>query len=295
MRINHNISAMVAQNAGRSQNMALRKSLEKLSTGLRINRSSDDAAGLSVSEQLRTQVRGLNQAQSNANDGIALLQIAEGAANEISAILQRMRELSIQSSNDTLTSTERSYTNQEFQALMEEIQRISQATQYNGMTLLDGEANSFGVTGGPSVLHIGANNNHGVSNGTIDTIRVSLDAVTLGALGLTLATTGVAGTASTNITNQANAYNAITTIDTALRSINNMRSDMGAYINRLDHAINNIANQAYNTQDAESRIRDVDFALETTKFTKSQILTQSAMSMLGQANSVPGMVLSLLG
>ena len=295
MRINHNVAAMVAQNSGRMQNNALKGSLEKLSTGLRINRASDDAAGLSVSEQLRTQVRGLKQAQSNASDGIALLQIAEGAANEMCAILQRMRELAVQSANDTLTSTERTYTNTEFQALMSEISRISQATQYNGMTLLDGDAanGSFGVSGGQnSVLHIGANNNSNNINGTVDTMKITVDALTLGALGLTLQAADSAN--STNVTSQANSFNAITQIDTALRSINNMRSDMGAYINRLDHAINNIANQAYNTQDAESRIRDVDFAYETTRFTKAQILSQSATSMLAQANSVPGMVLQLL-
>ncbi len=297
MRINHNISAMITQNAGRAQHISLEKSLEKLSTGLRINRASDDAAGLSVSEQLRTQIRGLGMAQRNAGDGIGLLQIAEGAANEVSALLQRMRELAIQASNDTFTSTERSYNDTEFQALMTEIARISQATQYNGMTLLDGASSSFGVSGGAaSVLHIGANNNHGVVGGTIDTLSISLDSLTLGALGITLnAAAALDGSSSTNITNQSNAFNAITSIDVALESINNMRADMGAYINRLEHAINNIANQHFNTQDAEARIRDVDFALETTNFTRAQILSQSATAMLGQANAVPQSVLQLLG
>ncbi|MFC1586325.1 flagellin [Fibrobacterota bacterium] len=292
MRINHNIAAMVTQNAGRVQNKSLQGSLEKLSTGLRINRASDDAAGLSVSESLRTQVRGLAKAQVNASDGIGLLQIAEGAANEVSAILQRMRELAIQSVNDTLTSTERGYTNTEFQALMTEISRISKSAQYNGMTLLDGASGSFGVSGGPaSVLHIGANNNGGNVNGTVDTMKVTVDSITLGALGITLTTASDNGT---NITNQVSAFNAITQIDIAINSINNMRADMGAYINRLDHAINNIANQTFNTQDAEARIRDVDFAQETTKFTRSQILTQSATAMLAQANAVPQSVLQLL-
>jgi len=294
MRINHNIAAMITQTSGRVQNSELSKSLEKLSTGLRINRASDDAAGLSVSEQLRTQVRGLHKAQQNATDGIALLQIAEGAANEISAILQRMRELAIQSSNDTLTSTERSYTNTEFQALMGEIDRISTATQYNGMTLLDGRSTSFGVSGGQaSVIHIGANNNKGSTSGTIDTMRILVDSVTLGAIGLTLTASGAA--TNTNITNQSNSFAAITAIDSAITSVNNMRSDLGAYINRLEHAINNIANQAYNSQDAEARIRDVDFAQETTEFTKRQILLQSSTAMLAQANSVPQGVLQLLG
>jgi flagellin len=294
MRINHNISAMITNGSVRKQSQALNKSLEKLSTGLRINRASDDAAGLSVSEQLRTQVRGLHVAANNASDGIGLLQIAEGAASEISAILQRMRELAIQSANDTLTSKERGYSDTEFQALMTEISRIGKSTQYNGMTLLDGAAGSFGVTGGAaSVLHVGANNNKGDVNGTVDTMRVGLDALTLGALGMTL--TASNATISTNITNQANSFSAISSIDTAIQSVNNMRADMGGYINRLEHTINNLANQEFNTQDAESRIRDVDFASETTNFTRAQILTQSATAMLAQANSVPQTVLTLLG
>jgi flagellin len=287
MRINHNISSMMGQQALAGQHEAMAKSIEKLSTGLRINRASDDAAGLSVSEQLRSQVRGMDRAKSNASDGIALLQIAEGAANQISSVLQRMRELAVQSSNDTLTTTERTYTNSEFQDLMSEIERISVATQYNGQTLLDGGATSFGATGSASsILHIGANNNHGDAAGTIDTINVSIDALTLGAIGMTQTTT--------SISTHSAAFTAISTIDNAINSVNQMRSDMGTYINRLDYAINNLNNQAANTQDAESRIRDVDFASETTQFTKSQILTQSATSMLAQANQVPQGVLSLL-
>ncbi len=283
MRINHNISSMITQGALETQRNSLGKSLEKLSTGLRINRAADDAAGLSVSESLRSQVRGMNRAKANAEDGIALLQIAEGATGEINNILQRMRELAIQSATDTLTSTERSYTNQEFQALMTEITRISGSAEYNGMTLLDGAAGSFGVTGGAnSVLHIGAG-----SNATTDTMSISVDAMTLGSLGLTLGTTAVS--------TQATATAALAAIDTAMGSVNNMRSDMGAYVNRLEFAIANLGNQIYNTQDAESRIRDVDFAKETTEFTRSQILTQSATSMLAQANQVPQSVLSLLG
>ncbi len=285
---------MVAQNSGRVQQAGLSKSLEKLSTGLRINRASDDAAGLSVSEQLRTQIRGLQQAQTNASNGIGLLQIAEGAASEISEILQRMRELAVQSSNDTFTETERNYTNTEFQALMDEVSRITRATQYNGMTLLDGASGSFGVSGGSaSVLHVGANNNGGQTGGSIDTMSIQMDSLTLGAIGITLTSESAAG--STNVTNQANSFAAITAIDNAIGSVNNMRSDMGAYVNRLDHAINNIANQAFNTQDAESRVRDVDFATETTNFTRTQILVQSATSMLAQANAVPQSVLALIG
>jgi len=282
MRINHNISSMIGQGALGAQQMSLGKSLEKLSTGLRINRASDDAAGLSVSESLRGKIRGMERAKSNAEDGIALVQIAEGATGEINNILQRMRELSIQSSTDTMTTTERSYTDKEFGQLMNEITRISNSASYNGMTLLDGESGSFGVSGGSaSVLHIGSG-----SSSTTDRLSITVNSMTLGALGLSSSTTSVS-TASA-------ALSSLSLIDTAIKSVNTMRSDMGAYVNRLEFAISNLGNQIYNTQDAESRIRDVDFAKETTEFTRAQILTQSATSMLAQANQVPQGVLSLL-
>ncbi|MDB5047319.1 MAG: flagellin [Fibrobacteres bacterium] len=274
---------MIGQSALNTQQVSLGKSLEKLSTGLRINRASDDAAGLSVSETMRSRIRGMDRAKSNAEDGIALVQIAEGATGEINNILQRMRELSIQSSTDTMTTTERSYTNKEFGQLMSEITRISSSASYNGMTLLDGGSSSFGVSGGSSsVLHIGAG-----SSATTDRLSITVNSMTLGALGLNSTTTAVS-TAATALT-------ALSLIDTAIKSVNTMRSDMGAYVNRLEFAISNLSNQVYNTQDAESRIRDVDFAKETTEFTRAQILTQSATSMLAQANQVPQGVLSLLG
>jgi flagellin len=283
MRINHNVSAMIGQGALNTQQNALSKSLEKLSTGLRINRAADDAAGLSVSESLRSKIRGMDRAKSNAGDGIALIQIAEGATGEINNILQRMRELAIQSATDTMTTTERSYTNKEFGQLMSEITRISSSASYNGMTLLDGAAGSFGVSGGSSsVLHIGSG-----SSPSVDRISVTVNSMTLGAIGLSATTTAVSTATS--------ALSALSLIDTAIKSVNTMRSDMGAYVNRLEFAISNLENQVYNTQDAESRIRDVDFAKETTEFTRAQILTQSATSMLAQANQVPQGVLSLLG
>ncbi len=292
-RINHNISAMLTGSAMRKTNRSLTKTLERLSTGMRVNRASDDAAGLSISEQLRTQVRGTHTAIRNANDGIALLQIAEGAANEVSAMLQRMRELAIQSSNATLTSTERGYVDQEVQALMREIDRIGMQTQYNGMTLLDGTNESFGVSGGPnSVMHIGANNNKGDVSGTVDTMKIALDTLTLGALGLTLVDAGFASV--TSITSQSGAFQAITSIDNALRSVNNMRADIGAYMNRLEHAVTNLETQEMNMQSAESTIRDADFAFQTTEFTRDQILMQAGTAMLGQANQIPSSVLSLL-
>jgi flagellin len=282
MRINHNISSMIGQGSLATQQSSLSKSLEKLSTGMRINRASDDAAGLSVSESLRSKIRGMGRAKSNAEDGIALLQIAEGATGEINNILQRMRELSIQSSTDTMTTTERSYTDKEFGQLMSEITRISNTASYNGMTLLDGQSSSFGASGGSaSVLHIGSG-----SSASTDRLSITVNAMTLGALGLDQTTTSVS--------TSAGALSSLSLIDTAIKSVNTMRSDMGAYVNRLEFAISNLGNQIYNTQDAESRIRDVDFAKETTEFTRAQILTQSATAMLAQANQVPQGVLSLL-
>jgi flagellin len=283
MRINHNISSMIGQGALGSNQTNLAKSLEKLSTGLRINRASDDAAGLSVSESLRSKIRGMDRAKSNAEDGIALLQIAEGATGEINNILQRTRELAIQSSTDTMSTTERVFIDKEFGQLMSEITRISNSASYNGMTLLDGAAGSFGVVGGQaSVLHIGAG-----ASATTDRLSITINPMTLGALGL--------GAATTSVSTSASALASLSLIDDAMRSVNTMRSDMGAYVNRLEFAISNLGNQIYNSQDAESRIRDVDFAKETTEFTRSQILVQSATSMLAQANQVPQGVLSLLG
>jgi flagellin len=270
---------MVTQTALNGSNKALSTSLERLSTGLRINRASDDAAGLSVSEQMRTQITGMNVAKRNASDGIALLNIAEGAANEISNMLQRMRELAVQASNDTLTTTERSYANQEYGALISEIDRVSTVTQYNGQTLLDGTSGSFGGTSGTSsVLHIGPN------GGSNNKITLSISGTTSGAL-----TVG-----GSSITTQARSSTAIQSIDVAIGSVNALRSNLGAFVNRLEKAINNLDNQIHNTQSAESSIRDVDFANESSSFTRNQIMVQSATAMLAQANSSPQTVLSLL-
>jgi len=279
MRINNNISSMITQGALSKSESGLSRSLERLSTGVRINRSSDDAAGLSVSETLRTQIKGAQMASRNASDGIALLNIAEGAAGEISNMLQRMRELAVQSTNDTLTTTERSYTNQEYQALLSEVDRVTNSTQYNSQTLIDGSSSSFGgASSGSSVLHVGANSN------TNAKITISISGTSSGALSLR----------STSVTNQSRAESAIVSIDVAIKSVNAMRSNLGAYVNRLERAINNLDNQISNTQSAESSVRDVDFATESTNFTRSQILVQSATSMLAQGNAMPQTVLGLL-
>ncbi len=284
MRINHNINSMYTQGALVKTNRDLSKSLEKLSTGLRINRASDDAAGLAISENLRAQVRGAAQAQRNALDGTALLQIAEGATNEISEILQRMRELAIQAANDTLTSTERNYANQEFDALRKEIDRISAVTNYNGMELISSSASRFGLSGASTntSFWIDANSTAGV-----DSITVTLETMTVSSLNSDLNTA--------NLTTQSNAASAISYIDTAMDSVNSSRAKIGAYINRLEHAINNLMVSETNQQSAESMIRDVNFANETTRFTRNQILLQSGTAMLAQSNMVPQSVLSLLG
>jgi len=283
MRINHNISSMTATNSLFVTNREMSKSLEKLSTGLRINRSSDDAAGLAISENLRTQVRGTGQAARNAMDGTSMLQIAEGAANEISSVLQRMRELAVQSANDTLTSTERTYAHREFDALRGEINRIAAVTNYNGVGLISSETDRFGISGATSntSFWIDAGDTAGV-----DSITVTIDTMTTTSLSTDLDTA--------TLTTQSDATDSIGYIDEAINSVNSNRANIGAYVNRLEHAINNLMVSQTNQAAAESLIRDVDFAQETSEFTKNQILVQSGTAMLAQSNMTPQNVLTLL-
>ena len=288
MRINNNISSLSAQGSLFTANRATSKNLEKLSTGLRINRASDDAAGLAISENLRGQISGAKQARRNAQDGISALNIAEGAANEVSSILQRMRELAVQSSTDTLTSSERAYTNQEFKQLTDEIDRIADVTNFNGQKLISGATGTarFGsgsATGGGSALWIDANATVGT-----DSMTITIDTLSSGN------TDGGLAVSDNDINSATDAQAAITAIDSAIGSVNSMRSDIGSFVNRLEHAVNNLMVSETNQQAAESQIRDVDFAAESSDFTKNQILTQSATSMLSQANSSTQSVLSLL-
>jgi flagellin len=284
---------MTSSSALYQVNQAVNSSLEKLSTGLRINRASDDAAGLGVSETLRSQVNGTAQATRNAQDGIAAINIAEGAANEVSAILQRMRELAVQSANDTLTSSERVYTNTEYGQLKSEIDRISNVTNYNGMKLISSAGTSsndrFGIHGTGSALWVDANAVYGS-----DSITITIDTLSTTSLGAGAQSGGVKNLASSYVTSQSSAVGAIQSLDESIGSVNLMRSNMGAFVNRLDHAINNLSLSNTNQQAAESQIRDVDFATETTQFTKNQILMQSSTAMLSQANVLPQSVLSLL-
>jgi flagellin len=297
MRINHNISAMATQGSLFRVGRDISKSLERLSTGLRINTAADDAAGMAISEKLRTQVRGTAQAFRNAQDGISAINIAEGAANEVSAVLQRMRELAVESANDTLTTTERTYTDTEYHQLMSEIDRIAAVTNYNGMKLLSSSGNTsndrFGIGGAGghgSALWVDANTTYGA-----DSITVTIDSLTSNALGAGAGSGNVSSLAATLLTSQSDAVSAIQSLDESINSVNLMRSNMGAFINRLEHAINNLTISNVNQQAAESLIRDVDFASESTQYTRNQILMQSATAMLSQANIVPQSVLQLLG
>lgn len=279
MIINHNISAMNTHRQLGVNNNAVSQSLEKLSSGLKINRAGDDAAGLAISEKMRGQIRGLDMAQKNAQDGISLIQTAEGALQETHEILQRMRELAVQSSNDTnQTDVDRQAMQEEFNALLAEIDEISTRTEFNKQQLING---SF--TG--KKFHIGAN--------TDQSITVSIDAMnvsSLGISGLSAAATGSTG----GILEQSSANAAISTLDIAINQVSTQRAKLGAIQNRLEHTIKNLGTSSENLQAAEARIRDVDMAQEMMEFTKNNILTQAAQAMLAQANQVPQSVLQLL-
>ncbi|PTQ50978.1 MAG: Flagellin protein FlaA [Brockia lithotrophica] len=279
MRIYHNISAINAHRMYMANNEAVSKSLEKLSSGLRINRAGDDAAGLAISEKMRGQIRGLNMAVKNAQDGISLIQTAEGALNETHAILQRMRELAVQAANDTNTDADRNALNNELQQLLQEIDRIAKNTEFNTKKLLDGTFQGK--------FQIGANENQNIELKISDMSTVGLS------LGTADATTGTV-TYSVDITTQAGANTAITTIQTAIDTVSAERSKLGAVQNRLEHTINNLGTAVENLTAAESRIRDVDMAKEMMEFTKNTILSQAAQAMLAQANQFPQAVLQLL-
>ena len=270
MRIQHNIAALNTHRNLAANNTATGKDLEKLSSGYKINRAGDDAAGLSISEKMRGQIRGLDMAQKNAQDSISLIQTAEGGLNETHAILQRMRELAVQSANDTNVSTDRTALNEEVTALKEEITRIATDTQFNTQALLNGSFSS-------KVFHIGANSGQSI------TLTISnMDATALSVSGVSIST-------------QSGADSAITTVNTALEKVSTQRSALGAVQNRLEHTISNLGATSENLTAAESRIRDTDMAKSMMNFTKNNILMQAAQSMLSQANQQPQGVLQLLG
>ncbi|MBN1044483.1 MULTISPECIES: flagellin [unclassified Clostridium] len=270
MIINHNMNAMNAHRNMGMNTTAAGKSMEKLSSGLRINRAGDDAAGLSISEKMRGQIRGLDQASRNSADGISLIQTAEGALNETQSILQRMRELAVQGSNDTNVTADREAIQSEINSLTSEIDRISTTTQFNEKNLLDGAFDAK--------FQIGANKDD----------NLSLN-VTIGNMG----STSLAINAIT-VKDHAEATKAISSINTAIKAVSTQRSALGAVQNRLEHTIANLDNASENLQAAESRVRDVDMAKEMMAFSKNNILNQAAQAMLSQANQQPQGVLQLL-
>ena len=271
MIINHNMNALNAHRNMGINNGQAAKSMEKLSSGLRINRAGDDAAGLSISEKMRGQIRGLSQASRNSQDGISMIQTGEGALNETHSIIQRMRELAVQAGNDTNVTADRSAIAEEMDALQNEITRIAEQTQFNTKAMFSGS--STAVT-----LQVGANKDQ--------TISVTFCQMNATALSV--------NTMSGMVGSQSNATAAISTIDAAIAKVSTERSKLGAVQNRLEHTIANVDNAAENLTAAESRVRDVDMAKEMMAFQKNNILQQAAQSMLSQANQQPQNVLSLL-
>ena len=275
MIVQHNMTALNANRQLGITNTNLARSTEKLSSGYRVNRAADDAAGLSISEKMRGQIRGLEQASTNAEDGQSLIQTAEGALSEIHSVLQRMRELTVQASNDTNVSADRKAIAKEVRALTSEINRIASQTQFNTMGLLSGGFKN-------KKLQVGANTNQ--------TISITISSMTAGKLGVSAKVIAKVISSSTG----KDITKLITTVNTAITKVSTQRSALGALQNRLDHTIANADNMAENLQSSESKIRDVDMADEMVSYSASSILQQAGQSMLAQANQATQGVLSLL-
>lgn len=278
MIINHNLNAMNAHRQMSINTASAGKSMEKLSSGLRINRSGDDAAGLSISEKMRAQIRGLDQASRNSQDGISMIQTAEGALNEVHSIVQRMRELAVQSANDTNVKVDRDSLGQEIAQLGLELVRIKENTQFNELNLLDGTAGDAGKLN----IQVGANKGQ----------KMELQFVTKG-INLTEIVEALNDKAA-SVEDHAKATEFIEVVNNNLKEVSTGRSLLGAYQNRLEHTIANLGNSSENLQAAESRVRDVDMAKEMMNFSKDNILQQAAQAMLAQANQAPQGVLQLL-
>ena len=270
--VNNNIESITAQRNLGINSAKLQGSIARLSSGLRITKASDDAAGLGISETLRAQIRSINQAVRNSNDGISLLQVADGGAANIGNLLSRLRELASQSASGILGSNERSFLDQEFVALRSEIDRISNVTEFNGTKLLSG-------TGNDSLsIQIG------FRSSANDTLSLSLNDLNTGALNLT----------STNVSTSEAALTALSNIDSAISSVASARANIGSLQNRIDAAVANLEVASENITAAESRIRDADIAFETSQFVRNQILVSAGVSILAQANTLPQQALSLL-
>jgi flagellin len=289
MVINHNMSAIFTNRAVKFNDIAQTKSMEKVSSGMRINRAGDDASGLAVSEKMRAQIRGLNRAEKNAEDGISFIQVAEGYLQESQDVLQRLRELAVQASNGIYSTEDRMYIQVEVSQLVSEVDRVASHAQFNGMNMLTGRfarEGALNVVTGSMWFHIGANMDQ----------RTQVFIGTMSTQGLKLRNPNGLSHSATFISlsspDKANA--AIGTIDEALKIINKQRADLGAYQNRLEHATKGLSVGAENLQSAESIIRDSNMAEEMSNFTKNQILTQSSMAMLAQANRKSQSVMQLL-
>ena len=285
MVINHNLSAMFAQRSLGITNVRIGKDIEKLSSGMRINRAGDDASGLAVSEKMRAQIRGLNQASANASNGVSFIQVAEAYLQETTDIMQRIRELAVQAANGIYSAEDRMQIQVEVSQLVAEVDRIASAAQFNGMNMLTGR---FAQAAGENVatasmwLHIGANMDQ--------RIRVYIGTMTASALGVrTMSDNQVM-----SIETAEDANHGIGTIDEALKKSNKQRADLGGYQDRLEMAVVGIDIAAENLQAAESRIRDADMAKQMVEYTRNQILVQSGTAMLAQANSNSQQVMSLL-
>jgi len=285
MIINHNLSAMFANRSLGVTNSSVEKNMEKLASGMRINRAGDDASGLAVSEKMRSQIRGLNQASKNAGNGISFIQSTEGYLQETQDIIQRLRELSVQASNGVYTAEDRMQIQVEVSQLVDEIDRIASHAQFNGLNVLTGRfARQEGenIVTGSMWFHIGANMDQRE--------RVYIGTMTSKALGVK----NIGDDSILSLSNPDGSNRAIGVLDAALEQVNKQRADLGAYQNRLEHAVRGIDIGAENLQAAESRIRDADMALEMVEFTKNQILSQAGNAMLAQANQKTQQVLQLL-
>ena len=284
--VNTNVSASLAQSALVRNERALGSAMEQLSTGSKINSASDDSAGLGMAAKFTSQINGLDMAVKNASDGISMISTAEGALDEVTTMLQRMRELAVQSSNGTMTSDDRSYMDKEYQALNSEIDRIEQNTTWNGVKILSGNAGQ-GATGSETStvnFQVSANYTAGAGGAASNDI-IAVDFGTL-----TTATTA----ALSDVTSQANAQGAIDKVDTAIKGVNNQRAAFGAASNRLTHSVDNLSNVRVNAEASRSRIEDTDYAQTTSELAKAQIIAQAGTAMLAQANQSSQSVLSLL-
>jgi flagellin len=276
--INTNVQSLVAQGAMAVNNRALGKAMEQLSTGKRINSAGDDAAGLAITNKMTAQIRGLNQAIRNANDGISLLQTAESATQEVTNMLQRMRELAVQAANDTYSDTDRDSLQAEYLELADEVTRISDNTKWNDMNVFDTTADSAIGSGGVVYFQVGI---EGTDGNTISATFRKLDSTALEISGA-------------SVTTQSGAQSALSLLDDAIATVDTFRASLGAKINRLTYAADNLTSVSQNTAASRSRIMDTDYAAATTDLARTQIIQQAATAMLAQANQLPQTVLTLL-